>query len=89
MAVRAFYDWGGGLIWLAVSAEGDAGATVIRAAAKAAKGYATLMRAPDAVRAVVPVFEPESAAVAALTRRIKASVDPARLINPGLMHAGV
>lgn len=89
MAVRAFYDWGGGLIWLAVSAEGDAGATVIRAAAKAAKGYATLMRAPDAVRAVVPVFEPESAAVAALTQRIKASVDPAGVINPGRMHAGV
>jgi len=89
MPARAFYDWGGGLIWLAVSAEGDAGAAVIRAAAKAARGYATLMRAPDAVRAVVPVFEPESAAVAALTRRIKASVDPTGVINPGRMHAGV
>ena len=83
------YDWGGGLIWLAVAADGDAGAEVIRAAARAAKGYATLMRAPDAVRTAVPVFEPESAPVAALTRRIKASVDPAGLINPGLMFAGV
>lgn len=89
LRAQAFYDWGGGLIWLATGASGDAGATIIRAAAKAAKGYATLVRAPDAVRAVVPVFEPESAAVAALTRRIKHSVDPAGIINPGLMHAGV
>ena len=86
---RAFYDWGGGLIWLGVSSDGDAGATVIRQAAKAARGYATLMRAPDAIRAVVPVFEPEAPAVAALTARIKASIDPAGLINPGLMHVGV
>lgn len=86
---RAIYDWGGGLIWLGVSSDGDAGAATIRAAAKAAKGYATLMRAPDAIRAVVPVFEPEVPAVAALTARIKASVDPAGIINPGLMHAGV
>ena len=86
---RAFYDWGGGLIWIATGLADDAGATAIRAAAKAAKGYATLMRAPDALRAAIPVFEPEAAPVSALTRRIKASVDPARLINPGLMHAGI
>lgn len=86
---RAFYDWGGGLIWLSTGLAEDAGAPAIRAAARAAKGYATLMRAPDALRAAIPVFEPEAAPVAALTRRIKASVDPAGIINPGLMHAGV
>ena len=88
-SARAFYDWGGGLIWLATDLADDAGATAIRAAAKAARGYATLMRAPDPLRAAIPVFEPETAPVAALTRRIKASVDPAGIINPGLMHAGV
>lgn len=88
-AARAYYDWGGGLIWLATAAEGDAGASVIRKATKAARGYATLMRAPDTVRAAVPVFEPETPAIAALTKRIKASVDPAGLFNPGLMHAGL
>ena len=86
---QAFYDWGGGLVWLATPATGDAGAEAIRRAAKAAKGYATLLRAPDAIRAAVPVFEPESAAVAALTKRIKATIDPAGLFNPGLMHSGV
>jgi glycolate oxidase FAD binding subunit len=88
-ATRACYDWGGGLIWLATAAEGDAGAALIRKAANAASGYATLMRAPETLRAAVPVFEPETPAIAALTGRIKASVDPAGLFNPGLMHAGV
>lgn len=86
---RASYDWSGGLIWLATASDGDAGASLIRAAAKAARGYATLVRAPDAVRAAVPVFEPEAPAIAALTKRIKASVDPAGILNPGRMVAGI
>jgi glycolate oxidase FAD binding subunit len=88
-SARALYDWGGGLVWLATDLADDAGATAVRAAAKAAKGYATLMRAPDSLRAAIPVFEPEAAPVAALTRRIKTSVDPAGIINPGRMFAGV
>lgn len=86
---RAFYDWGGGLVWLATPAFGDAGAADIRAAARAAEGYATLIRAPDAVRASVPIFEPAAPAVAALTERIKTAIDPRGLFNPGLMQAGV
>jgi glycolate oxidase FAD binding subunit len=88
-AARALYDWGGGLVWLATGAEGDAGASIIRAAARDARGHATLVRAPKAIRAAVPVFEPEPAPIAALTQRIKAAVDPAGILNPGLMHAGI
>lgn len=85
---RFFLDWGGGLIWLATPATGDAGADAIRAAL-GGKGHATLVRAPDAIRATVPVFQPEPAPVVALSGRIKASLDPDRLINPGRMHAEV
>jgi glycolate oxidase FAD binding subunit len=88
-AADALYDWGGGLVWLATSAEGDAGAATIRAAAKAAGGYATLVRAPEAVRAAIDVFEPEAPALAAISARIKAAIDPHSLFNPGLMRAGV
>ncbi|MBN8533036.1 MAG: glycolate oxidase subunit GlcE [Rhizobiales bacterium] len=83
---KLFYDWGGGLIWLATASVKDAGATVIRAAVKG-KGHATLVRASDSIRISVPVFEPESAPVAMLSRRIKSSFDPAGLINPGRMIA--
>lgn len=86
--LRHFYDWGGGLVWLAVPASDDAGAALIRAAI-AGKGHATLVRASDAIRASVPVFEPEVAAIAALSKRIKVSFDPDRIINPGRMVAGV
>jgi glycolate oxidase FAD binding subunit len=88
-AARAFYDWGGGLIWLATGIEGEAGAGVIRTAAKAARGYATLQRAPESLRVVVPPFEPEAPALAALTKRIKTAADPDGIFNPGLMFAGV
>lgn len=85
---RFFLDWGGGLIWLATPATGDAGADAIRSAL-GGRGHATLVRAPDAIRAMVPVFEPEPAPVVALSGRIKASLDPDRLINPGRMHAEI
>ena len=88
IATRHFYDWGGGLVWLSCDAAGKAGASVLRAAL-AGQGHATLMRAPDAVRAATDVFEPLAAPVMQLTRGIKASFDPDRLLNPGRMYAGV
>ena len=84
-----FMDWGGGLIWLSVSMDiADAGATVIRAAVGDA-GHATLYRAPADMRAVVPVFQPQAPALAALTARVKDSFDPQRILNPGRMYADV
>jgi glycolate oxidase FAD binding subunit len=35
------------------------------------------------------VFEPQEAALAALTRRVKESFDPNSVLNPGRMWAGV
>jgi glycolate oxidase FAD binding subunit len=85
-----FYDWGGGLIWLAPAASsGDAGAAAIRAALGASGGHATLIRAPAELRAAVPVFQPQEPAKAALTTRVKDSFDPKRVLNPGRMYAGV
>ncbi|WP_186417902.1 FAD-binding protein [Bosea sp. CS1GBMeth4] len=86
---RWFYDWGGGLIWLAVPAEGDAGAAAIRAALKPLGGHATLVRAPDAVRASVPVFEPLAEPLMRVSAGIKKSFDPAGVFEPGRMYAGV
>src|SRR5436305_1289134 len=82
-----FYDWAGGLIWAALPATGDGGAARIRAALKG--GHATLIRAPAAIRAAVPVFEPQDAALAALSKRVKESFDPKGVLGPGRMYAGV
>jgi glycolate oxidase FAD binding subunit len=86
---RWFYDWSGGLIWLAADARRDAGAAAVRAAVKAHGGHATLVRAPAEVRAAVAVFEPLSEPLMRLTGGIKAAFDPAGVLNPGRMYAGV
>ena len=88
-AVRHGFDWGGGLVWVATDPAGDAGAAAIRAALAETGGHATLVRAPDAVRAAVDVFEPPAPALRAVTAGIKASFDPERVLNPGRMYGGV
>jgi glycolate oxidase FAD binding subunit len=84
-----FYDWAGGLLWIAVPSADDAGAADVRAAVAEHGGHATLVRAPAAVRAAVAVFEPQSGVLAAVTKRVKDSFDPKGVLNPGRMWAGV
>ncbi len=48
-----------------------------------------LVRAPEELRAAVPVFQPQDPAAAALTERIKDGFDPNQVLNPGRMYAGV
>ncbi len=88
-AAQMFYDWGGGLIWLAMPFAGEPGAAAIREAVANVGGHATLIRADTALRATLDVFQPEDAAVRALSRRVKESFDPKGLINPGRLWAGV
>jgi glycolate dehydrogenase FAD-binding subunit len=86
---EALYDWAGGLVWIMLMAQlGDAGTGLVRRAAAACGGQAMLVRAPAAVRAAVPVFEPQAEALAGLTRRVKQSFDPEGVLNPGRMWAG-
>jgi glycolate oxidase FAD binding subunit len=87
--VELAYDWSGGLVWAALAASDDGGAAIVRAAVAACGGHATLVRAPAALRARVPVFEPQTGPLAALTARVKESFDPSRVLNPGRMWAGV
>ena len=86
---RALFDWGGGLVWLAVDGAEDAGEAAVRAAAKAAGGHATLVRAEAPMRAARAVFQPQTTGLAALSARIKRAFDPAGVLNPGRMYAGV
>ena len=88
---QAFYDWAGGLIWLALAPQPDGQGhdVAVRDAVGESGGHATLLRAPDAVRAAVPVFQPQPAPMAALTARIKDGFDPRRILNPGRMYPGV
>jgi glycolate oxidase FAD binding subunit len=89
LAARWFYDWSGGLVWLAAPADGDGGAAIVHAAAAARGGHATLFRAPADVRARESVFQPLAEPLMKLTRGLKDAFDPDGVLNPGRMYADV
>ncbi|MBD3680067.1 MAG: FAD-binding protein [Rhodobacteraceae bacterium] len=74
------YDWGGGLVW-ALAPEG----TDLRDQMGNIAGHATLIRASEETRAKLPVFHPEPAPIAAVTRGLREKFDPRGILNPGLM----
>jgi glycolate oxidase FAD binding subunit len=82
------YDWGGGLIWVALPPRPDAQASLLRQRVAAAGGHAMLVRASEPVRRDVEVFHPQSAGLAALSERVRHSFDPKNILNRGrLMRA--
>ena len=86
---QTYFDWGGGLIWLAqedVTAESALG---LRKIVDEPGGHATLMRASSEIRASVPVFHPQPEHVAGLTKRLKENFDPKGVLNPGRMYEAV
>ena len=89
IAATWFYDWSGGLVWLATPALGDCGAAAVRAAVAANGGHATLARAPEATRRELDVFQPLAEPLMKLSRGIKSSFDPDGVLNFGRMYAGV
>jgi glycolate oxidase FAD binding subunit len=84
---RGFCDWAGGLVWLDVPPSADASAAAIREAIPPGAGHATLIRAPEPLRASIDVFQPQPPAMAALTRRVRHAFDPLGLLNPGRMYS--
>jgi glycolate oxidase FAD binding subunit len=81
-----FADWAGGLLWFGLPASSE---IALRAIAAHAGGHATLIRASAESRATMPVFQPEAAARATLTKSVKAAFDPLALFNPCRMFEGI
>ena len=84
--VRGFLDWGGGLVWLAGPASAH---DAVTQAVSQTGGIWTVMRAPEGIRAAAAMAPPEPGPIAALTKRVKAVMDPGGILNPGRIHAGV
>ena len=80
-------DWAGGLIWLG-GAGAELGAAIRAVLARQDGGHATLMRAPEAIQASQPVFQPLDAALGGLQSRIKTAFDPMYILNPQKIELG-
>jgi glycolate oxidase FAD binding subunit len=86
--IDAYYDWQGGLVWMRM--EADPEAEVLRHGIRTlGGGHATLLRAAPQIRSEIPAFEPQAPAVALLSARVRAKLDPHGIFNPGLMTQGV
>jgi glycolate oxidase FAD binding subunit len=83
--VEVFYDWGGGLVWLALPFKSGGHAALVRGALPA--GHAILMRASEALRATVPIFNPSARPLAELASRVKSAFDPRGVLAPGRSQA--
>jgi glycolate oxidase FAD binding subunit len=83
---EVIYDWGGGLIWLALPPKPDAQASLVRQRVNASGGHAMLLRAPEEMRRNVDVFHPQQTGLAALGERVRHSFDPKRILNRGRMR---
>ena len=81
-------DWSGGLLWLLTEDTGDAGAALIRGQCAVLGGHATLIRGTSALRAAVPVFQPQPAPLERIAAGLRARFDPKGIFNPGLMGPG-
>ena len=90
---RAFFDWGGGLIWCALPA--SLAAADVHRMAQEAGGHARLVRSASASHAsghdeaVDQVFAPLDAANRIVHQRLKSAFDPSGVLNPGRMYAGL
>lgn len=80
-------EWNGALRWLRTNAPAE----VVRSAATAAGGHATLFRRGAAAMNNLSggVFHPLSPALAQLHRRLKQTFDPAAILNPGRLYPGI
>jgi glycolate oxidase FAD binding subunit len=80
---EVIYDWGGGLIWVALPPKPDAQAALVRQRAAAFGGHAMLVRGPVELRREIDVFHPQPAGLVALSERVRNSFDPRRILNRG------
>ena len=87
LGAEAFFDWGGGLIWLQTPDATDDIAQVIRAEIALHGGHATLIRGSAQQRAALDVFHPEHPRIAKVSQQLRDQFDPAGVLNPGLMAA--
>ena len=84
---KHYFDWAGGLVWIALQEGVGTHANAVRDVVDAIEGHATLIRASQDERLSVPVFHPRPRALSTVYREIKNAFDPAHVLNRGRLSA--
>jgi len=79
---RQLVEWSGALRWIKT----DTDTALVRDVARKAGGHATLFRGQERA---TPAFHPLPDALLQLHRRLKQTFDPAGILNPGRLYAGL
>ena len=77
-------DWAGGALWMRFGHVSDDQGDFVRSSLRQG-GQAMLVRGPDNLRAVAPVFQPLDPVLAGLNNRVRENYDPNNILNPGRM----
>lgn len=85
-AHQCLLDWGGGLVWLLLPEQGDAGQAAVRSALAGFGGHATLVRAAAQIGEPVDAFQPQTAALAAISAALRRQFDPKGIFNRDRMR---
>ena len=86
---KYYFDWGGGLIWLAFDPDLKEIARFLRSIVDPIGGYANLIRASSNLRREIDVFHPQEQKLYNLTRLIKENFAPSAILTPGRMYKGI
>ncbi len=84
--MQYYLDWAGGLIWISVPGDTDRGGEFAVRSNLNGQGHATLIRGSEALRREIDPFQPQNAALAAITEKVRNGFDPHRIFNPGRMY---
>ena len=86
--INYFIDWGGNLIWLAVSKLSSKSLKEIGSIIKEAEGYFIIIKIEKLLKAQVDIFVSDPIKYK-ISEKIKTSFDPRRILNPGKMYTGI
>ena len=86
--IKYFIDWGGNLVWLHLDQLNSNILKEIKTIVKNLGGYLTVIKVDESLKASIDIFTIDDVKYR-ISKKIKESFDPKRILNPGKMYTGI